>query len=85
MKNKGVWMRIPVFIASGLILYVWTFFICIFALVQLILTLLGNKREKEFLSISSMFCNQIYVFFKYITFLSEEKPFPWEPIKKGKK
>jgi len=86
MKNKrDIWMRIPVFILSGAIIHVWAFFICIFALVQLILKLLGEKQEAEFTHISSMFCNQVYIFFKYITFLSEEKPFPWGKLENKKK
>jgi len=75
-------MRIPVFILSGMILHVWGFFILIFSLVQLVLLLVGDKKEEEFTSISRKFSNQIYFFFKYITFLSEKKPFPFEKIKK---
>jgi hypothetical protein len=83
MKSKReIWMRIPVFILSGMILHVWGFFILIFSLVQLLLLLLENKKEKEFVKISSMFSSQIYIFFKYITFLSEKKPFPFEKINK---
>jgi hypothetical protein len=86
MKSKrNIWMRIPVFIVSGMIVYVWGFFVLIFSLVQLILILTERKKEKEILNISSMFSNQIYCFFKYISFISEEKPFPFEKIKKGKK
>ena len=84
MKNRGIWMRIPVFIISGAILYVWGFFTLIFSLIQLILLLLGEKKEKELLNMSSMFSSQIYCFFKYISFISKEKPFPFGEIKKKK-
>lgn len=86
MKNKkSVWMRIPIFIVSGIILHVWGCFVLIFSLVQLVLLLVGEKKEKEFSNFSSLFSNQIYIFFKYITFLSEKKPFPWGKLGKGKK
>jgi Domain of unknown function (DUF4389) len=86
MKSKrNIWMRIPVFILSGMILYVGGFFVLIFSLVQLVLMLTEKKKEKEILNISSMFSNQVYCFFKYISFISEEKPFPFGEIKKGKK
>jgi hypothetical protein len=86
MKSKrDIWMRIPVFIVSGAILYVWGFFVLIFSLVQLIFILTEKRKEKEFLNISSMFSNQVYCFFRYVSFISEEKPFPFEKIKKGKK
>jgi Domain of unknown function (DUF4389) len=86
MKSKrNIWMRIPVFIVSGTILYVWGFFSLIFSLVQLVLILSKNKKEKELSNISSMFNDQIYCFFRYTSFVSEEKPFPFGEIKKGKK
>ncbi len=84
INKRDVWMRIPIFIVSGAILNIWAFFVCIFALVQLVLILTNNKKEKEFSNISSMFSNQIYCFFKYISFISEEKPFPWRKIKERK-
>jgi len=84
MNKKNIWMRIPVFLLSGMILHVWGFFVLIFSIVQFVLILTERKTEKEFLNISSMFCSQIYCFFKYITFLSEEKPFPWGKLKKEK-
>ncbi|VVB83512.1 Uncharacterised protein [uncultured archaeon] len=76
-RKKSVWMRIPIFIVSGAILHIWGFFACIFALVQMILMLAGKKKEKELLRINAMFSSQIYIFFKYISFLSEKKPFPF--------
>ena len=82
MNKKEIWMRIPVFILLGVILYVWGFFILIFSLVQLVVLLTEGKKEKEFSHISSMFSNQIYIFFKYITFLSNERPFPFRKLKK---
>jgi len=83
-NKKEIWMRIPVFIVSATILKVWGFFILILALVQFVLILSGNKKEKEFLSMSTMFSEQFYCFIKYITFISEEKPFPFSKIKKEK-
>ncbi len=86
MKDKrDVWMRIPVFIISGAILHVWGCFIFIFALVQLILILLKEKKEREFVNMFVMFSEQLYCFMKYITFLSEEKPFPFAKLKKEKR
>jgi len=82
MNKKELWMRIPVFILSGFILYVWGFFVLIFSLVQLVVLLTEGKKEKEFSHISSMFSNQIYIFFKYLTFLSNERPFPFRKLKK---
>lgn len=84
-SKKNIWMRIPIFFVSGIILYVWMFFTLIFSIVQLVLMLTENKKEKEFLHFSSLFINQGSCYFKYISFLSEEKPFPWGKMEKGRK
>ena len=81
--DKGeVWMRIPVFIVSGIILNVWGFFILCFAIAQLILILLEGKRNKELLEMCNIYLIQLYVFIKYVVFLSEERPFPFGDLKK---
>lgn len=82
LDNGEVWMRIPVFIVSGIILNVWGFFILCFAIAQLILILLEGKRNKELLEMCNIYLIQIYVFIKYVVFLSEERPFPFGNLKK---
>lgn len=84
VSKKEVWMRIPIGIVSGVILKVWSCFVFVFALVQFILLLL-DKKEKEFSNMFSLFAEQVYCFFKYITFISEEKPFPFSELKRAKK
>ena len=82
LDRGEVWMRIPVFIVSGIILNVWGFFILCFAIAQLILILLEGKRNKELLEMCNIYLIQIYVFIKYVVFLSEERPFPFGNLKK---
>ncbi len=76
-ERKEAWMRIPICIVSGFILEVWGFFILIFAIVQLIMVLVEGKKNKEFLSLCKNYVAQLYVFVKYITFISNERPFPF--------
>ena len=81
-ERKEAWMRIPVCIVSGFILEVWGFFIFIFAIVQLILILVEGKKNKELLDMSKNYVTQLYVFVKYITFISNERPFPFGELVK---
>ncbi|HOF44159.1 MAG TPA: DUF4389 domain-containing protein [Candidatus Pacearchaeota archaeon] len=82
-KNKGeVWMRIPVFIISGIILYVWGFFIFCFAIAQFVLILFKGKREKELLKMSNIYLVQLHIFIRYVTFLSDKRPFPFGELEK---
>lgn len=81
-ERKEAWMRIPIAIVSGFILDVWGFFIFIFALVQLVLILVEGKKEKELLRMCNVYLVQLYIFVKYVTFLSNERPFPFGDLKK---
>ncbi len=82
-KNKGeVWMRIPVFIISGIILYVWGFFIFCIAIAQFVLILLKGNREKEVLTMSNIYLVQLHIFIRYVTFLSDKRPFPFGELEK---
>ncbi len=81
-ERREAWMRIPIAIVSGIILEIWGFFILIFALVQLILIILESEKNKELIDMSKRYIAQIYVFVKYITFVSNERPFPFGEFKK---
>ena len=81
-ETRGVLMRIPIFIVSGFILNIWGFFICIFSLVQLILILVEKKSNKELLRMCNVYIIQLYIFAKYVTFLSDKRPFPFGDLEK---
>ena len=84
-ERSETWMRIPVFIVSGIILKVWGFFVFCFAIAQLILTLIEGKKNKDLLKMCNIFLIQLYVFVKYVTFISKERPFPFVDLKKSVK
>jgi hypothetical protein len=81
-ERREAWMRIPVAIVSGIILHVWGFFIFIFALVQLILTIAEDRKNKELLRMCNVYLVQLYIFVKYVTFLSDKRPFPFADLEK---
>ena len=81
-KRREIWMRIPVAIVSGIILKVWGFFILCFAIAQMVLILVEGKKEKELSKMCNIYLIQLYIFVKYLTFLSNERPFPFGDLKK---
>jgi hypothetical protein len=81
-EKREAWMRIPIFIVSGFILEVWGFFIFCFAIAQFVLILLKNQKEKELLKMSDTYLVQLYIFVKYVTFLSNKRPFPFGELEK---
>ena len=80
-ERSEAWMRIPIAIVSGFILEVWGFFIFCFAIAQLIIVLIEGKKNKELLKMSQVYLIQVYTFVKYITFISNERPFPFGDLK----
>jgi D-alanyl-lipoteichoic acid acyltransferase DltB (MBOAT superfamily) len=83
IKAENVWMRIPVFIVSGIILYVWGFFTLCFSIAQFVIILIDDKKNKELARLGRFFNIQAYDFFNYITFVSERRPFPFGPFQKS--
>jgi len=81
-QKREAWMRIPIAIVSGFILDVWGFFICIFAIAQLIIILIEGKSNKELLRMCNVYLIQLYTFVKYVTFLSDKRPFPFADLEK---
>lgn len=76
-------MRIIVCFISGMILHVWKALIGVFTLVNFVITLVTNKRNKELAQFSEIWNTQVYVFLRYITFVSNERPFPFVSLSKS--
>jgi uncharacterized protein YqhQ len=83
-ERREAWLRIPIAIVSGFILEIWGFFVLIFSLVQLIMVLVEGKKNKDFLDMCKVYVAQLYIFAKYITFISNERPFPFGEVKNFK-
>lgn len=82
-ERKEAWMRIPILIVSGIILAVWRYLIFVFALINFIHTIFTGKRLKEISEMSEIWNTQIYIFFRYITFVNNTRPFPFEKLTKN--
>lgn len=76
-------MRILVGIVTGIILSVWKVLVTILAVVNFIVTLLSGKRYKEIAEFCEIWNTQTYVFLRYMTFVSNERPFPFNKMSKN--
>jgi len=76
-------MRIPVGIVSGIVLCVWRYLIFVFILINFFYTLFAEKRLKEIAEMSEVWNTQFYVFSRYITFVANERPFPFNSLTKS--
>ena len=80
--RKNALMRIPIGIVSVVIIYIWAYLIGIFFIVNLIYKIISGKRIKELSDMSEVWNTQSYHFVRYMTFCTNEKPFPFEELKK---
>lgn len=76
-------MRIIVAIVSGIILGVWRWFIIVIGVVNWFYTLFVGKRMKELADLSEIWTTQTYVFLRYLTMVSNERPFPFNNLTKN--
>jgi len=85
MKNerKEALMRIVVCIVSGIILGIWKALIQILAVINFILALFTNKRNKEMARLCEIWNTQVYIFPRYITFVTNKRPFPFTKLEKS--
>jgi hypothetical protein len=81
-ERREAWMRIPIGIVSGVIIYVWAYLIGVFFIINLIYKIVTGKRIDEFSKMSETWNTQNYYFTRYMTFCSNERPFPFEELKK---
>ncbi len=82
-ERAEVWMRIVVVIVSGIVLSVWEYFVCVLAVINWFYTLFAGKRLKELAELSEIWNTQKYTFNRYLTFVTNERPFPFKPLTKS--
>jgi sorbitol-specific phosphotransferase system component IIC len=76
-------MRIIVLIVTGIILGLWKILIEIFIMINFIWTLISGKRIKDLADLSELWNTQVYVFLRYMTFVSNERPMPFNTMTKS--
>ena len=73
-------MRIIVLMVSGIILGVWAALIKILTLVNFFIALFSNNRNKGIAEFCEYWNTEFYRFNRYITFVTNERPFPFTSI-----
>jgi len=76
-------MRVVVGIISGIILGLWKVLIQILGIVHWVIAIITGKRNKDIAEFSEIWNTQIYIFLRYMTFVTNERPFPFESLTKN--
>jgi sorbitol-specific phosphotransferase system component IIC len=82
-ERKEALMRIFVGIVTGIILGVWKALIVLFIIINWIYVLFTGKRLKELAKMSEIWNTQKYIFIRYLIFLTNERPFPFNKLGKS--
>jgi hypothetical protein len=76
-------MRIPIGIISGIVLSIWKILVTFLALINFVVTLFSGKRNKGIAAFCEIWNTQIYVYIRYMTFVTNDRPFPFENMDKN--
>ena len=76
-------MRILVCIVSGIILGLWRALIQVLGIVHWFIVIIGGDRNKGIAEFSEIWNTQVYIFLRYVTFVTNKRPFPFEPLTKN--
>ncbi len=82
-EREEALMRILVGIVSGIILGLWKALIQILVVVHFIITLISGKRSRELADFCEIWNTQVYKYVRYMTFVSNERVFPFVPLGKN--
>jgi hypothetical protein len=81
-ERQEAWFRIIVLIVSGIILGIWKFLIQILLIVNWFITIFSGKRNKELAMFCEFWNTEMYKFIRYLTFVSNKRPFPFSNMEK---
>ena len=81
-ERKEAWFRIIVLIVTGIILGIWKGLVQILAVVHWIVVVFSGKRIKGLAEFCEYWNTEAYRFYRYLTFVSNERPFPFTSMKR---
>lgn len=81
-ERKEAFMRIIVLFVSGIILGIWKGLVQILALVNWLVELFAAKRNAGLANFCEYWNSEIYKFLKYMTFVTNKRPFPFSNLER---
>jgi hypothetical protein len=84
-ERKEAWFRIIVAIISGIVLGLWKGLIQIIAIINWFIVVFSGKRNKELALFCEYFNTEAYKFIRYLTFVSNKRPFPFTNMERMSK
>lgn len=81
-ERKEAWFRIIVAVISGIILALWRYLIYAFAIINWFIVVFSGKRNEELAMFSEYWNTELYKYTRYLTFVSNKRPFPFSEMER---
>lgn len=81
-ERKEAWFKIIVLIVSGIVLNIWKIAIAVLAIVNWIIVVLTGQRNRDMAEFSEYWNTEKYKFTRYLTSVSNIRPFPFTAIER---
>ena len=82
-ERKEAWFRIIVLVISGIVLGIWKALIQFLTVIHWIYVVFKGRRSRKLVEFCEIWNTQLYVFLRYMTFVSNERPFPFRDLTKS--
>lgn len=82
-ERKEALMRIVVLVITGIILTAWRYLVLVLMIFNFVFVLFTKKRIKDFADMCEVWNTQWYVFQRYMFFVSNDRPFPFNKLEKS--
>ena len=79
-ERKEAFFRILVLIVSGVILELWSCAAIVVAIAHWVVVVISNKRNKGIAEFLEYWNTEYYKYYRYMTGVSNERPFPFSRI-----
>jgi hypothetical protein len=84
-ERKEAWFRIIVIVISGIVLSLWGKLIGLLGVIHWIIVVFSGKRNKDLALFCEYFNTEAYKFMRYLTFVSNKRPFPFTKMERMSK
>ena len=81
-ERKEAWFRIIVLVVTGVVLGVWSYLVCVLAIVHWLVVVFTGKRVKGIAEFLEYWNTESYKFYRYISGVSNQRPFPFSEMQR---
>ena len=81
-ERKEAWLRIIIGFVSGVILLIWRYLIYALVVVNWLIVVFTGERNKDVAEFCEYWNTEVYRFFRYMTFVANERPFPFSSMQR---